>query len=128
MLAAQWTVTRWLTRRNDAAQLFRWSLLGLVVAYPLLLIPTHVGELFAILPFQVACEALAWPAALALISERVAIDDQGRAMGLAAALRSLGMAIGPAIAGWLIRYDLSLPSLYAAAMLLCAWVIQGALS
>lgn len=122
MVVTQTAVLGWASRRWATRPLFQASLLGLALAWLLLLWPPRVEWLLVLLPLQVVCEGLAWPSAAALASRAAGTDGQGRVLGALGSVRSLAMAVAPVLSGAALRFHPALPVLLASAVLLLAFL------
>ncbi len=120
---AQGTITRPLARRFRPDQILRWSLLGLAVALPMLLVPPSIAWLLLAIPFVAIFNGLTQPNSLAVVSNQADRESQGEIIGINQSIQSLAMTIPPIISGFIVSIDRSLPIIVAGASVGLAWLV-----
>lgn len=120
---AQGSIIRPLSKRFSPTQLLSFSLLGLGLTFPILLIPDTASALFFILPCIAIFNGLTQPNSSALISNSADAASQGEILGINQSIQSLGQAIPPIISGIIVSINRSLPMLIAGISVLLAWTL-----
>lgn len=120
---AQGVIIRPLSRRFSPTQIFSYSALILGIALPVLLVPDKAIYLYMILPFVAVANGLTQPNMTAIISGLSSKESQGEALGINQSIQSLGQAIPPIIAGFIVSIDRSLPIIVSGAFTLLAWIL-----
>ncbi len=88
-----------------------------------LVIPNRLWVLFIIQPFVAAFEGITFPNITAVISELSTDEQQGESLGVTQSLRALADSFPPIIAGVLVSFSPSLPTLVSGVLM----VITGLL-
>lgn len=109
------------SRRFGDEAVVRFSLCASVGGFLVMLLPTTIGGVMLATSAFIFSNAMLRPGVTSLISKR-AQSGQGIAMGLANAYMSLGRIAGPLWAGQALDFNLSLPFLTGAAIMLIAFV------
>ncbi|MBP9773498.1 MAG: MFS transporter [Candidatus Peribacteraceae bacterium] len=120
---AQGVIIRPLSRRFSPTQIFSYSALILGIALPVLLVPDKAIYLYMVLPFVAVANGLTQPNMTAIISGLSSKESQGEALGINQSIQSLGQAIPPIIAGFIVAIDRSLPIMVSGAFTLLAWFL-----
>lgn len=122
-----WVADRWGHRRTLA-----WSLAlsaGLLLLFPLVQAPALLLPLIAI--WSAATQAY-WPASMALITDLVPATDRKQAFVLHRLASNLGIAVGPALGGFIAHYSynalfwIDAATTFLGVAVLLAWVVQPA--
>lgn len=114
-------LTRVFAKRFAPTDILAYSLLGLAIVLPALLLPqTRIG-LFCVMPFLAICNGLTMANSRALLSNSADASSQGEVMGIGDSLSALAMTIPPVLSGILVTIDLRLPTLVAGVTVLVAW-------
>ncbi len=116
-------ITRMLSHRFTPQQTLAGTIFLLAFTLPLLLLPENAIYLLVILPFVAIFEGLIIPNSNSIISNLADEKSQGEIMGINQSIQSLGMAIPPIIAGFIVSVHQNLPILSGAAFTLVAWVV-----
>ncbi len=119
----QGTVTGPLSRRYRPARLLGYSMFGLGLTLPLLVLPRNPFLLYTIFPFIALFQGLTTPNSVALISSQASPDSQGEVMGILQSFQSAGQAVPPLISGLLVALHVNLPILIASLCTLAAWAV-----
>lgn len=120
---AQGTIIRPMAKKFSSTHILSFSLLGIGLTFPMLLVPDTSTALFFILPFIAIFNGLTQPNSSAIISNSADTASQGEILGINQSIQSLGQAIPPIIAGIIVSIDRSLPILIASLSTLTAWII-----
>ncbi len=112
-------VAKWLKPH----QVLNTSILGLALAFPLLLLPDRAWWLFIIIPLIALFQGITEPNTLAVVSNLAGADTQGETFGIRQSIQSLAMAVPPIIAGSVIWLHLSLPTIIASICTFAAWLV-----
>lgn len=120
---AQGAVVRPLSHKYNQRQILSVSLLGLGLVLPILLIPNQSFWLFVILPFIALFNGLTQPNVVSLISNSADAGSQGEILGINQSVQSLGQAIPPILAGFIVTIDKVLPITVAGISTVCAWLV-----
>jgi MFS family permease len=94
-----------LVKRFGESALNRAGFLGYVAGYTLLAFCTTVPVLIAATAVM-STGSLVRPSLTTMITHATSRDEQGVVLGLTQSLTSLGMIVGPLLAGYLIEHDL----------------------
>jgi DHA1 family tetracycline resistance protein-like MFS transporter len=105
-----------LIQRFPAVRILEMCLLGFTVMCALVIVPTNLAEVLAVIGLLVLLGGVAWPLCTGLISSSAPAEMQGKILGVSQSIQSFGMAIGPLIGGLAYQYSSSLTFLVAAAM------------
>lgn len=93
------------------------SLLGLSLAFFLLLLPNDYRYLYLILPLVALFQGSTSPNLTTLVSTQSDPKTQGAIMGIQQSVQSLAQAIPPIIAGFIVSIDTNLPITVAATVM-----------
>ncbi len=99
------------------------SLIGLSAALALQLLPTEAIWLYAITPLIALTNGFSMPSYTSLISTSVSPKEQGEILGINQSIQSLGQAIPPILAGFLITVNQYLPIITASVVMFIAWFV-----
>jgi MFS transporter, DHA1 family, tetracycline resistance protein len=122
IVISQGLVTRIMAHYFAAQKIVAWSLLFLAVFMFSLLLPDKVIILLFLLPMVSMMHGLTMPNLVSIISDSAGKELQGRILGIVQSLQSLGFAISPILAGFLIAYDLNLPIILASLLIFFAFL------
>jgi MFS transporter, DHA1 family, tetracycline resistance protein len=111
------------TKRFSSVRILSFSLLGLAIIFPFLLLPGQIWGLYLLTPFIAIFQGLIQPNSTALVSRAAEPNSQGELLGIGQSLQAVGQAIPPIIAGFIVNLHPSLPTLVAAGSTLLAWLI-----
>jgi len=120
---AQGAVLRPLSKKFKPAKIMRYSVILLAISFPFLLIPQDRIWLYLIVPFIAIFQGLNQPNGTAIISNLVDREKQGEILGINQSISSLAQAVPPIIAGFVTAVNINLPTWFAAAATLIAWLI-----
>ncbi|HLG25158.1 MAG TPA: MFS transporter [Candidatus Nanoarchaeia archaeon] len=120
---SQGFVTRIVAKKFGPRKVLSVSSLLLGLSLPLLVIPDKSAYLYFVMPLIALFQGLTMPNYTAIISGLSAKDSQGEILGISQSIQSLGMAIPPIIAGFIISFNLNLPLIAAGALTLLAWLV-----
>ena len=79
-----------------------------------------VPTVFLLLPPTIAY-GVNGPNVTALISDLAGRDSQGEALGIDRAMSALAFGLPPILSGWAIGVHVSMPMIFAAVFIFCAW-------
>ncbi|MFH2021022.1 MAG: MFS transporter [archaeon] len=119
----QGILTRKISKFASPEKVLKYSLFMLAIALPFLLVPSKAIYLFMIIPFISMSNGLTMPNQTAVVSNLSARDSQGEILGINQSIQSLGMAMPPLIAGFVISFNRNLPILISSASIFIAWLI-----
>ena len=119
----QGSITQPLAKLFAPYRIIRWSILLLAVTLLLLLIPNRTYGLLIIIPFVALFQGLTQPNLTTLISQASNAHDQGKILGIKQSITSLGQAIPPIIAGFVVLLHLNLPIIVGSVAIALAWVV-----
>ncbi|MEL6845198.1 MAG: MFS transporter [Bacteroidota bacterium] len=105
-------LVRIVSRRFSSAPIIRITLLGLVAAFLVLLLPDSVGGLYAVVPGVAIFQGLTAPNLSAIISNSASEDVQGEVLGIQQSMQSLANIIPPLVGGLAVSLLISLPILW----------------
>ncbi|MDW3647242.1 MAG: MFS transporter [Bacteroidia bacterium] len=117
----QGILVRFLSKRFSPAQVTVVSMLLLVFAFIILLIPDTSLGLYMVIPGVALSQGLASPNLSAIISNSVSADKQGETLGMQQSMQSLAQAVPPIISGYAISFALEFPIWMAAISTFAAW-------
>lgn len=115
-------LTRSLTKFPSATVL-RYSILGLALTIPALLIPQNAILIYAIYPFIAMFQGVTQPNISNIVSSLADKQSQGEILGIAQSVQSLAMTLPPVIAGFLAVYDVRLPLIFAGGIVGISWLV-----
>ena len=119
----QGIITRLVSRRFQPKKVLPFSVMLLSLVFPLRIVPEDSSYLYLINPFIAIFWGLTFPNYTAIVSSLSARDSQGEILGINQSIQSLGMAIPPIIAGFIVSVHLYLPILAASALIFLAWLV-----
>ena len=119
---AQGAIVRPLAKRYDSKSVVVVSLLLMSLTFPLLLFPSKVVWLYAILPLVAIFNGLVVPNSNAIISNLAGAESQGEILGINQSIQSLAQAVPALIAGFVLSININLPILVASAFTVLAWL------
>jgi MFS transporter, DHA1 family, multidrug resistance protein len=111
------------TRNLGEENVIKISLIGSVVGFLIMLIPSEGFGIYLTVGIFVLFNSMLRPAIASLISKK-AESNQGIAMGLNNAFMSAGRIIGPVWAGYLFDYNISAPYISGGAVMLISFIIS----
>lgn len=120
---SQGLLTRLSSRYLSSNKILRFSIIGTSVSLLALIFPEKEIYLFFILPFISLFQGQNPPNLLTIISNKTSKKEQGEILGINQSLQSLGLAIPPIIAGFIISMHITFPILTAAICMAAAWII-----
>ncbi len=118
----QGILTRVFSKKFEPPKILSVSVLGLGIALMTLLLPDRSFILFFLLPFIAMFQGLTIPNATAIVSSLSGKESQGEILGINQSIQSLGQAIPPIVAGFVVTVHRSLPILLASGITLLAWI------
>lgn len=119
----QGVVTRYLAKKFTPVQVFSVSALMLSLTLPLLLVPKVPHYLLYIIPFIALFNGLTQPNSTAIVSNLSDKESQGEILGINQSIQSLGMAIPPIIAGFVVALHPSLPIILSSFFIFISWIV-----
>lgn len=120
---SQGFIVRPLSRRFAPENILPWSLLGIAIAFGLLLIPDKSFGLYLLVPLVAVFQGLNQPNTTAVISNLSDASSQGEIMGIQQSIQSMAQALPPLIGGFTVSLHLNLPILMAAVASGLAWLL-----
>lgn len=118
----QGLVVRPISRRFEPAQVLRFSLLGVGIALPFLLLPTQSIWLYAVIPFTALFQGLTFPNSTALVSNLIGKESQGEGLGLNQSVQAVAQMLPPILAGTVAYLHPGLPIVLASFFVLLSWI------
>lgn len=112
-----------LSRRFSSDAIVPFSMIGLIIAFGLLLQIEQEVWLFILAPLIALSQGLTQPNILALISQSVNDTIQGEILGVNQSLTSLATALAPMTAGFFAAIYVGLPLVVAMILISLAWII-----
>ncbi len=119
----QGIVVRPVSRRFASFQVLSFSILGLALTVPLLLLPSRAQFIYAVIPLIALGQGLTHPNATTVISNLADAKSQGEVMGIYQSIQSVGHIFPPILAGFIAAIDVRLPILTAGALTFLGWCI-----
>lgn len=119
----QGAISRPISKKFSSTRILSVSLLLLGIALPVLLLPTRAWGLLIVLPFIAIFNGLTQPNTASLVSNTASAESQGEILGMNQSVQSLGQAIPPILAGFIVSIDKTLPITVAGISTLLAWVV-----
>ncbi len=123
VVLTQGLLTGRLAKRHPPAKILEFSMLGLGLALPLLLVPRHPGVLYAILPLIAVTNGLTMPNTTTLVSGAAGPESQGEVMGLQQSIQAVAQAAPPLISGFVVALHVNLPIMISSFCVLAAWAV-----
>lgn len=120
---AQGMVLRPLAKKYKPASILSFSIILLAASFPILLIPDKAMWLYLIVPFISIFQGLTQPNSTAIVSNLTDREKQGEILGINQSIQSVAQAIPPIIAGFITSVNINLPTVFAAAATLAAWLM-----
>jgi MFS transporter, DHA1 family, solute carrier family 18 (vesicular amine transporter), member 1/2 len=118
----------WLVDRVGPRRILLIAVLTLAATSLLFALGTGYGQLLAARALQGAAAGLGWVAGLSLIAASTTVKSLGRAMGIAMSMASVGLLVGPPLAGLLVeRVSAAAPFEFAAGLAVLFAVVLLAL-
>ncbi|MBP9732456.1 MAG: MFS transporter [Candidatus Magasanikbacteria bacterium] len=119
----QGTLVRFVSKRKKPEAIIKVTLLAISFAIPAHLLAPSLGWIYVCMPFLAICNGLTMPNMSAVVSNSADKQSQGEIMGITASLQSLGVAIPPMIAGFIVAFHPSLPTLIAGVLAFMSWLV-----
>jgi MFS transporter, DHA1 family, tetracycline resistance protein len=116
-------VTRLVAKQTGPVKALAWSLIGLALVLPLLLLANHAWYLYLILPLIALTWGIINPNATSLVSALADERNQGEILGINQSIQSLSQVFPPLIAGILAGISIGLPIIVASVCVFGAWVV-----
>jgi MFS transporter, DHA1 family, tetracycline resistance protein len=123
IVLTQGLVTRNISKHFAPQQVLKYTILGLALTLPILLIPNAWIGLFFIIPFVSLFQGLTMPNTTATISNLAHADEQGEILGLNQSIQSAAMTLPPVISGIVYALHRTLPILISAVCIFAAWLV-----
>lgn len=112
-----------ITKRFKAPTILKYSILGIVLGFILMLLPNKLLGIYLVLPILAIFQGLTQPNITALISLQGKDNSQGDILGGNQSINSVAQAIPPIISGFIFSINISLPIITAAIFTLIAWIV-----
>ncbi len=116
-------LSKWLLHYFSPLRILEVCLLGFTFLCGLIIFPTHIYFMLAVLAGCVIIGGLAWPLCTNVISNAAPKHMQGKILGISQSVQSLAMAIAPAIGGVAYQVFIGFPFVMGAAASLAAGII-----
>jgi DHA1 family tetracycline resistance protein-like MFS transporter len=110
-------------KRFSSEKLLAYSLFGLGIALPLMLLSDQYGGLFLTLPFVALAESLIQPTASALVSDLTPAESQGEMLGIHNSIQWAAIGIAPLFSGSFVALYPHLPITVSS----CCMFVTGAI-
>lgn len=123
LVITQGVIVRRMSGRIASEKVVKFSLLALSVVLGMLLIPKASIWFFLINPFIAIFQGMTGPNLTTIISNQVSDSRQGEILGIKQSMQSVGAAIPPLIAGWLITFNSSYPLIVSAGLTFVGWIV-----
>ena len=123
MAFTQGVITRPIVARFAPDKIMSWAILGMMITFPLLLLPHTTAFLFTLIPLIAIFQGHIQPTSTTIISNLAGPEAQGEVMGINQSVISLAMIIPPIISGWLASFSSSLPLIFASLVTGLAWLV-----
>ncbi len=123
MAATQGIITRPIINRFAPDRIMSVAILGMMITFPLLLLPHSTLWLLLILPLIALFQGHIQPTSSTIISNLAGPEAQGEVMGINQSIQSLAMIVPPIISGVLAGFSSSLPMFLAAIITGLGWLI-----
>lgn len=104
-------------------RILKFSIFGQALAIFLFVLAFNVSAMYFILFFVAVFTGLTNPNSTALISNLTDKRSQGEIMGINQSLQSLAQAIPPLIAGFIVKFNIYLPTIFASLSIFIAGLI-----
>lgn len=122
-IIVQGGLLRLLKKGTPPENVLRISLLGVAIAFGLLVIPNKAWLLMALLPLVSVSIGFTNPNIATAVSSQAQPHEMGEVFGIQQSIQALGLALPPLLAGFLTNIDIHLPILMACFTSLTAWVV-----
>jgi len=117
----QGLVLRPLSARFSPELILSYSIFGLAIVLPLLVVPDTPFGMYLLMPFIALFQGLTEPTSTAVVSNMTGKESQGEIMGIKQSIQSLAQAIPPLIAGFISIIGSNLPMFLASIVTFVAW-------
>ncbi len=119
----QGTLVRIAAKHKKPEQIIKIALFALPLAIVSHLLVPSLGWVYVLMPLVAICNGLTMPNMSAVVSNSADKQSQGEIMGITASLQSLGSAIPPMIAGFIVAFHLSLPTIISGVLIFFGWLV-----
>jgi DHA1 family tetracycline resistance protein-like MFS transporter len=92
-------------------------------AIGMVLLPDKVGLLYMVSPFIAISQGMVSPNLQTIVSNSAGPGQQGEILGINQSVQSLGQAIPPIVAAYIVSINMNLPILTASVFTLMAWAV-----
>jgi DHA1 family tetracycline resistance protein-like MFS transporter len=116
-------VTRLLAKLTGPVRALSWSLIGLAVVLPLLLLAQKAWFLYLVMPLIALTWGITNPNSTSLVSALADEKSQGEILGINQSIQSLSQTFPPLIAGALVALSVNLPIIVASLCVAIAWLV-----
>ncbi len=123
IIITQGFIIRKLSKRFPPKKLLRASLPFLALAFIIHTLPHFDSYYLVITPLLAISNGLTTPSFTTLVSNFASSEIQGEILGINQSLQSIGIAIGPLIAGIIFTYWINLPIYVGAGFILLSWLV-----
>lgn len=119
---AQGLIIRPISAFLSSYQAMAFSLIGLSIAYLLLIFPSQPQYLFFIIPLIAIFQGINNPNSITIVSDLASPEAQGEVMGIRQSITSVAMSLPPLISGFIIAWNVHLPLISAAFVVFLSWI------
>lgn len=123
MAFTQGVITRPIVARFAPDKIMSVAILGMMITFPLLLLPHTTAFLFTLIPLIAIFQGHIQPTSTTIISDLAGPEAQGEVMGINQSVQSLAMIIPPIISGLLASFSSGLPMIFAALITGLGWLV-----
>ncbi len=114
-------IARKLSVRFNSVQAVSVFVLLLSMALGIVLLPDKVWLLYMVSPFIAISQGMVSPNLQTIVSNSAGAGQQGEILGINQSVQSLGQAIPPIVASYIVSINMNLPILTASVFTLLAW-------
>lgn len=119
----QGLLTRFLSKVVRSENIVAFTTLGLSLALMIYIIPNDASYLYILAPLIAINQGLLSPNLQTLVSNNALPEEQGEILGINQSVQSLGQAIPPIIAGFVVAMNIKLPIILSSVFTFIAFLI-----
>ncbi len=110
-------------KKLHSYQILKFSPIMLSILFPFLIIFDDPKWIYLVVPIAAIFQGLNHPNAGAVISAEAKEGHQGEILGISQSVSSIAYSIPPIISGFLVSFNINLPTILASILTFSAWII-----
>lgn len=124
-ILTQGLLVRPLSRKWEPSKVLTFTLAGLALVFPLLLLMPQYWMLFIVVPFIPIMNGMSLPNLTTLVSHTGSAENQGQTLGINQSVNAVAQFLPPLLGGLLVSISSTMPIWIAAVTIFLSWLAFG---